>query len=557
MCIRDSLKCKDGARFFYASGKDGVGYYNRYAKEFYPFYNLPTYLSKELQFFQADGTYVDWLTIKENTRVVCPFTELCPNVNPSKNPSGVLYLDDNNKVTYYCHACKIFLKQPHKSRKAIAINKTLMSYKDILETLQAYNIYMFIDKETSEYIIIEDNKEKIIPRSQFTSIIINILHSLTGKFITLSKDDKALLLNALPRYYRVFKPWWEDKIRGTYFNIYTKTNTVKPVPTDRTELHEFPAIDFLLEGILPEKYLRERFVRYVAKFYQTKRPSDCAWLFKGKQGTGKNLMFSHIIEPLFGKEWCGCANTISESKFNNILANKCWILFNEVFGTESKYYSRVLLSSMAKKYIGSNASFIIDGKYKRQYEYTNAANYLFFTNENTPTNIEKTDRRYIVISTGQPLKERCSNIPALLYKVRTELPKFAFYLLSLNVPDTEYHKKIYTEAGKILYQVTCSRYEDFVDNMFNIDWLISNLHETDTTTNHILTNIFKKKRRNMMLESLTVKEAYQIFINIYKDRNLTLIGFQKKLKEYNVYPCLLYTSPSPRDLSTSRMPSSA
>ena len=27
--------------------------------------------------------------------------------------------------------------------------------------------------------------------------------------------------------------------------------------------------------------------------------------------------------------------------------------------------------------------------------------------------------------------------------------------------------------------------------------------------------------------------------------------------EWNYYPCLLYTSPSPRDLSTSRMPSSA
>ena len=34
----------------------------------------------------------------------------------------------------------------------------------------------------------------------------------------------------------------------------------------------------------------------------------------------------------------------------------------------------------------------------------------------------------------------------------------------------------------------------------------------------------------------------------------------EKLKEYGVdevYTCLLYTSPSPRDLSTSRMPSSA
>ena len=31
----------------------------------------------------------------------------------------------------------------------------------------------------------------------------------------------------------------------------------------------------------------------------------------------------------------------------------------------------------------------------------------------------------------------------------------------------------------------------------------------------------------------------------------------KSLKAYKIYDCLLYTSPSPRDLSTSRMPSSA
>ena len=33
--------------------------------------------------------------------------------------------------------------------------------------------------------------------------------------------------------------------------------------------------------------------------------------------------------------------------------------------------------------------------------------------------------------------------------------------------------------------------------------------------------------------------------------------YQKRLAERLAIPCLLYTSPSPRDLSTSRMPSSA
>ena len=43
------------------------------------------------------------------------------------------------------------------------------------------------------------------------------------------------------------------------------------------------------------------------------------------------------------------------------------------------------------------------------------------------------------------------------------------------------------------------------------------------------------------------------FINVIKDREVDF--FVNRIECYN--PCLLYTSPSPRDLSTSRMPSSA
>jgi len=41
------------------------------------------------------------------------------------------------------------------------------------------------------------------------------------------------------------------------------------------------------------------------------------------------------------------------------------------------------------------------------------------------------------------------------------------------------------------------------------------------------------------------------------NRYIDLLGNYTSLVHGNAYPCLLYTSPSPRDLSTSRMPSSA
>ena len=55
---------------------------------------------------------------------------------------------------------------------------------------------------------------------------------------------------------------------------------------------------------------------------------------------------------------------------------------------------------------------------------------------------------------------------------------------------------------------------------------------------------------------LAVRNALRYFP---KEWHSVLAGeFMEELKEYGrIYICLLYTSPSPRDLSTSRMPSSA
>ena len=38
---------------------------------------------------------------------------------------------------------------------------------------------------------------------------------------------------------------------------------------------------------------------------------------------------------------------------------------------------------------------------------------------------------------------------------------------------------------------------------------------------------------------------------------IIVVGFVHRIQQPRIMTCLLYTSPSPRDLSTSRMPSSA
>ena len=60
-----------------------------------------------------------------------------------------------------------------------------------------------------------------------------------------------------------------------------------------------------------------------------------------------------------------------------------------------------------------------------------------------------------------------------------------------------------------------------------------------------LSEIFKIKEDSLYNLNLLTKKSFEKFIDV------------KKRFDANLYSCLLYTSPSPRDRTRSRMPSSA
>ena len=63
--------------------------------------------------------------------------------------------------------------------------------------------------------------------------------------------------------------------------------------------------------------------------------------------------------------------------------------------------------------------------------------------------------------------------------------------------------------------------------------------------------------RHIARKALEIWDNEKSDFIIIRDRYPVEINLPITKDEYEVYSCLLYTSPSPRDLSTSRMPSSA
>ena len=70
--------------------------------------------------------------------------------------------------------------------------------------------------------------------------------------------------------------------------------------------------------------------------------------------------------------------------------------------------------------------------------------------------------------------------------------------------------------------------------------------------------LFIPQKPYMLLGSLREQLCYPTEVDKFSDEHLTSVLNEVNLKTLvDRYPCLLYTSPSPRDREKSRMPSSA
>ena len=106
----------------------------------------------------------------------------------------------------------------------------------------------------------------------------------------------------------------------------------------------------------------ERFLNWLAVIVQNLGMTQTAWVIHGTQGTGKGLMFHHILTPLFGDE-----NVTSRrmeelgSDFTEFMKNKFLVFIDEVFPGSDNWRNVVLfVSGTMAVHMG-----VLFGKYQR------------------------------------------------------------------------------------------------------------------------------------------------------------------------------------------------
>src|SRR5574343_851348 len=219
------------------------------------------------------------------------------------------------------------------------------------------------------------------------------------------------------------------------------------------------------------------FVNWLAFAKQRKRKSGTTWLIHGTQGTGKGLMWEHVIVPLYGEE---LSKTITindlDDKFTAHMASKMMILVDEFRHSDSttskKLENQLKMMATAERY-----SF--RGMQTESKEYDCYFAMIFFSNSYDAARVENGDRR-LNIATRQeiPLKLHLGNgdphrgmaeILRLISSVTAEAKTFASIIKSMQVDEIMARTPLDNEAKRKMTLSSRTKTEDFVNAVLHGD----------------------------------------------------------------------------------------
>lgn len=289
-------------------------------------------------------------------------------------------------------------------------------------------------------------------------------------------DNKIKVPIVYPTYEVKFNPCEIgerfDQLNKT-FNLFTPTEyMLMESNDDKIDLEvACPRIFTLLRNLIPVESEREKFINWLSYIFVNLVKVDVSWVFRGDQGSGKNLFFKSIIKPLFGKNQTSVVDDDRlQSDFNSYIKNKLFIVFNEVANDETK--TRRSVKSKIKAIV-SDTEIQLHQKFLDAYEMENYANLLFFSNEVLPLLVEQRDRRFNIIETGGQLKQLPSfkrNPKEFIGEIGKELKQFAQYLHNYKYDELTVNEVIENDAKARIKELSMNKYELFASKLKANDW---------------------------------------------------------------------------------------
>ena len=205
-------------------------------------------------------------------------------------------------------------------------------------------------------------------------------------------------------------------------------------------------------------------INWLAYFFQTLKRSQVSLLLRGSQGSGKGIFFDEVIKPLHGAEQAIQLNdkTLHATHLKKVIEGKLFYNLDEV---QHNIASSKQIKNLLKALV-TNSGIVLEAKFENiERETPLYGQVLITTNEPYSLEIEPSDRRFTVYTTGEKLEAvqwlGFNSYHALSTAIKTELPDFANYLYSYKVDTALANKAQDTEEKEALVGATTDRFQQF------------------------------------------------------------------------------------------------
>jgi hypothetical protein len=218
----------------------------------------------------------------------------------------------------------------------------------------------------------------------------------------------------------------------------------------KVHIKPFPAIENLIKHVLGNT-LYDHFINWLAFCYQYKIAPKTAVVAHGTQGTGKGLMISEIIVPLFGS-WNVSQKRMEEleDRFNDHLESSLIVYVDEAQISDSAR-SKMIMANIKNQI--TEPTITIRKMRQSSYEVCNRVGWIFGSNMPDPVTVDIADRRFNV-GDYQPNKLKISSVE--LKQIENELFDFAMFLQQLDVDHDKVRTPLQTEARDHMMQLSQS-----------------------------------------------------------------------------------------------------
>jgi len=369
------------------------------------------------------------------------------NITDTKEDRGFIYFNFNGGDSwgYYTskanpEVVKNFKGEDNYALKDIApemykkLSKEAFTYVRELEAqalvkkVQGLSYIAFLDPISDQYFKCTYDHEEDTHNTLATSSILKLQHFL--------KQNEAFVPDFIPewRYHFDFESDIVFDPASKTINRYQRSSYIRELDENCkhvTRPSAFRTINRVIGNVCGDNNEAiAHFTNWLAYIIQYRRPPRTAWLLHGIQGTGKGVLFNHILAPLVGRKYVQIRRLEELEEGFNAFMEECIFLFiDEISISDAKHRSRIM--AKIKNFI-VEPTISIRGMRANSYMAPNHMSILLGSNKPDPIEIDPTDRRINVADYQLKKLIMTDTDIANLYK---ELPAFAQYLNDYEVDE--------------------------------------------------------------------------------------------------------------------------